>query len=67
MKNCREYCRWAQHCDLPGKEGLDPEECPRAWKLEDYWWDGECECERIFEEKDIEEEYDYGGGEDDET
>lgn len=67
MKNCREYCRWAQHCDLPGEEGLDPEDCVRAWRLEDCWWDAVNGCERVFEEKDIEEEYDCEGGEDDET
>lgn len=64
-ENCRFRCRWAQHCDLPGEDGLDPEDCVRAWRIEDYWWDGECE--RMFEEKDIEEEYDFEGGEDNET
>ena len=41
-KNCREYCRFAQHCYSEGEPGLDPDDCPKAWRIEDCVWDAEC-------------------------
>ena len=33
--NCRERCRLAQHCTLPGYENVESDECPTFWRLED--------------------------------
>ena len=41
-RNCREYCRFARHCYIEGRAGVDPEECPMAFKIEDLLWDAEC-------------------------
>lgn len=45
--NCREKCRWACQCDLPGSD-IDPYECPRADRIEDYWKDGETAYEAFL-------------------
>ena len=34
-KNCREYCRFSRYCYQKGEPGLDPDDCPTAWKIED--------------------------------
>ena len=40
MRNCKEYCRFREACDkfypgIEGEDGLDPNDCPVAWKIED--------------------------------
>jgi len=40
MKNCRETCRYKEICkekypNYPGEEGLNPFDCPMAWRIED--------------------------------
>ena len=40
--SCRDRCRLAQHCTLPGEDRLDPDDCPRYWRLEDMEWDAYC-------------------------
>jgi hypothetical protein len=34
-RSCREYCRFSQYCHREGELGLDPEDCPAAWRIED--------------------------------
>jgi len=39
-RNCRDYCRFSKACKqiyprIEGEEGLDPSDCPMAWKIED--------------------------------
>lgn len=63
-RNCKEYCRFAKCCYLKGEPGLDPDECPRAWKIEDIlmetkdWPDQEDEEEEDDNERDPLEETD---------
>lgn len=42
-RSCREYCRFSQYCHREGEPGLDPEDCPTAWRIEDCIWDAECD------------------------
>jgi len=54
-KNCHEYCRFAKCCRYAkGENGLDPEECGWAYKIEDL----------LNEAKDIREEQEKAFGED---
>ena len=44
MKNCRETCRYKEICknhfpNCSGSEGLSPNDCPIAWKIEDILMD----------------------------
>lgn len=34
-RNCKNYCRFAKYCYQKGEPGLDPDDCPTAWKIED--------------------------------
>lgn len=57
--NCREYCRFTQYCYKPGEPGLDPDDCPTAWRIEDCAWDAECaKMDELKYEKDDQDETD---------
>ena len=34
-RNCKDYCRFRRCCYAKGEPGLDPDDCPTAWKIED--------------------------------
>lgn len=34
-RNCREYCRYTRYCYQKGEPGLDSDDCPTAWKIEE--------------------------------
>ena len=34
-RNCKEYCYYAKQCYEKGDVGLNPFDCPMAWKIED--------------------------------
>lgn len=34
-RNCKDYCRFRRCCYAKGEPGLDPYDCPTAWKIED--------------------------------
>lgn len=42
MFNCREVCKWARYCSVKSSN-VNPDTCYMAIKLEDYWWDAECD------------------------
>ena len=56
--NCREKCRWARVCDLPGTDD-EPDLCPRAWKLEDYWHEAR-DMETAMDEAENRHKYEQG-------
>jgi len=70
MANCRDKCRHSQLCSkyysrFQGEEGLTPDDCPMAWKIEDILMDAEdirLELEREDEEVPFDDE-DYDGPE----
>ena len=37
--NCHEYCRYSRYCHKTGEAGLDPDDCPTAWRCEKIEWD----------------------------
>lgn len=43
QRNCHEYCRFSQYCHSSGEPGLDPDDCPTAWKLEEKEAEGKDE------------------------
>lgn len=58
-RNCREYCRFAACCYAKGEPGLDPDDCPTAWKIEDILndynpadYDAEAEEEELEEDEE---------------
>jgi hypothetical protein len=34
-RNCKEYCYYKHICHSKGEPGLNPDDCPRAWRIED--------------------------------
>ena len=34
-ENCKNYCPWRRYCYAKGEPGLDPDDCPTAWKIEE--------------------------------
>ena len=34
-RNCKDYCRFRRCCYAKGEPGLDSDDCPTAWKIED--------------------------------
>lgn len=63
MRNCREFCRFAQICakhypGCTGEEGLDPSDCPMAWKIEDLVMDGEAAWKEQHPDEDEYEDED---------
>jgi hypothetical protein len=60
-RDCRDYCRHSQHCYSNGEPGLDPDDCPVAWKIEDTKEFAECEgCNQKLPKDDmIETEFGY--------
>jgi len=44
-KSCKDYCPYAKYCYQKGERGLDPDDCPTAWKIEDVLNDYEPEEE----------------------
>ena len=42
-RNCKEYCPYRRCCYAKGEAGLDPDDCPTAWKIEDILNDYEPE------------------------
>jgi len=44
-KSCKDYCPYAKYCYQKGERGLDPDDCPTAWKIEDILNDYEPEEE----------------------
>ena len=35
MRNCKDYCEFRARCTAEGEEGLDPDDCPTAWRIEE--------------------------------
>ena len=54
--DCRNRCRWARVCDLTGTDDGNPDLCPRAWKLEDYWRDAQI-MEQAMDEAENRHKY----------
>lgn len=54
-RNCKDYCRFAQHCYIKGGEGVDPDECPMYFKIEDLLWDAECARREELREEERED------------
>ena len=62
--NCRDYCKFSQHChtfypEHHGEERLSPDDCPKAWRIEDMEWDafnGKEEIPFYDENETIEED-----------
>jgi hypothetical protein len=58
---CKDYCRWAQHCYAKGEIGLDPDDCPTAWRVEELAaseWDSHDIVDDSSYQQDEEEEDD---------
>ncbi len=55
-RNCREYCKWAMACILPGEKGLDPHLCYKARQLQDCWSSPE-EAERWIRDMEMRHKY----------
>lgn len=56
MDSCRDHCRWAYGCSAGGSETQDPDLCPIAWKLEEYWEDAKY-MEEKTREMDLHDKY----------
>lgn len=57
MRNCREVCGYKSLCEqmyknFKGEEGLQRDDCPMAWKIEDILMDAEA----VRKEQEREEE-----------
>lgn len=57
-KNCHEYCHYRKQCRYEkGANGIDPDDCPMYWKIDDLMNDARMEDmeERKRREEDDEE------------
>lgn len=52
-------------CDLPGTDD-EPDLCPRAWKLEDYWHEAR-DMETAMDEAENRHKYEQGDENDEST